>query len=127
MYKRLIIVVVLLIFCIVISIGSFLIIETISNNIIDDLEMFLIYAEENRKEPALSAIKNCTQKIEKYEKIYDVFLDHSIFENLMITIPSILYLYETNNIDEALDKCFESIEILKIVIHEQKVCLENIF
>lgn len=126
MYKRLTAVILLLSFCIVLSLGSYILIKTVSEDILNDLSAFLEYAENEEREKAISTIINCNEKLSKYEKIYAVFLDHSLFENLMVTIPSIEYLYKTDNPDEAMDKCVESIETLKIVVHEQKIGVENI-
>lgn len=127
MYKRLIFVLLLLLLCIGISVGSFFAVNKMSSKLTSDLEKFQINAESNNVATAVEAIDACIENLERYEKIYAVFLDHNIFENIMITIPSIKYLYETGNSDEAMDKCFESIETLRIVVHEQKLTFENVF
>ena len=127
MYKRLLLVIILLLLCITISIGSFFTVSYISEDLTEELENFLIYAEEDNEILTLVTIDNCIEKLNSYEKIYAIFLDHSLFESLMIAVPSIKHLYETGNSDEAMDKCFESIETLKIIVHEQKPSFENVF
>lgn len=127
MFKRLISVTLLLLLCIGISVWSFFVVENISTDLINDLTEFLKHAENNDFSNALNKINSCNEKLKTYEKTYAVFLEHGLFEELLVTVPSIMYLYETDNEDEAMDKCFESIETLKIIIHEQKLCYENIF
>ena len=127
MYKRLIFVLILLILCISLGVGSFITIEKISKNLTDDLESFIRYSQLNYREKAIDSIDSCIEKLDSYEKIYAVFLDHNLFECIMISIPSIKQLYVTGNQDEATEKCFESIETIKIIVNEQKLSLENIF
>ena len=127
MYKRLIFVLILLSICIAISIGSFFAVSYMSDDLTRRLDSFLMYSENGNNKEAVKAIDGCIEKLEFYEKVYAIILDHNLFENIMITIPSIMYLYETGNTDEAMDKCFESIETLKIIVHEQKLSFENVF
>lgn len=126
MLKKSIVVIILLSLCITISVGSYFLIEKISEDLLSDLTTFLMYAENGEEDLATISIKKCSEKLEDYEKIYAVFLNHNLFEDLMISIPSVLYLYKSNNSDEAMEKCLESVETLKILVHEQKICFENI-
>lgn len=127
MYRRLIFISVLLIVCITISIGSFYSVSKMSEELISGLNEFKICVQKKEESEAVRIIDNCIEKLGKYEKLYAVFLDHNLFENIIITIPSIKNLYVTGNTDEALDKCYESIETLKIIVKEQKLSFENIF
>lgn len=126
MYKRLIFVLILLVMCIGIGVGSFYAINKMSDELINELQKFEACSETNNNE-AINTIDKCIEKLESYEKIYAVFLDHNQFESLLITIPSIKQLYVSGNTDEAMDKCLESIAQLKIVVHEQKLSFENVF
>lgn len=127
MYKRLILVLIILFLCISISIGSYLGISYMSEDLTADLNSFILYVKNGNNTQAVVTIMKCIEKLEAYEKAYAVFLDHNLFEDIMITIPSIKNLYETGNYDEALDKCFESIQVLNIIVSEQKPVIENIF
>ena len=127
MNKRLVFVLILLSICLMISIGSYVIVSYISEDLSSELNAFRVSAENGNENEALEALDTCIDKLKLYEKIYAVFLDHNLFENIMITIPTVRHLYESGNIDESMDKCFESIEILKIIVHEQKLSLENVF
>lgn len=127
MYKRLILVLIILFLCISISIGSYLGISYMSEDLTADLNSFILYVKNGNNTQAVVTITKCIEKLEAYEKAYAVFLDHNLFEDIMITIPSIKSLYETGNYDEALDKCFESIQVLNIIVSEQKPVIENIF
>lgn len=127
MYKRLILVLIILFLCISISIGSYLGISYMSEDLTADLNSFILYVKNGNNTQAVVTIAKCIEKLEAYEKAYAVFLDHNLFEDIMITIPSIKSLYETGNYDEALDKCFESIQVLNIIVSEQKPVIENIF
>ena len=127
MYKRLILVLIILFLCISISIGSYLSISYMSEDLTADLNSFILYVKNGNNTQAVVTITKCIEKLEAYEKAYAVFLDHNLFEDIMITIPSIKSLYETGNYDEALDKCFESIQVLNIIVSEQKPVIENIF
>ena len=98
-----------------------------SEDLTDDLNSFILYVKNGNNTQAVVTITKCIEKLEAYEKAYAVFLDHNLFEDIMITIPSIKNLYETGNYDEALDKCFESIQVLNIIVSEQKPVIENIF
>ena len=127
MYNRLIIAIILFTLCIGFAGGSYICLKKMT----DDVEKVLSSFSESIKDGNIyiseKAINNATEKWTKYKKYFSVILDHSIFEELNIDIPTTKKLFLSGNIEDSLEKCFECIDALESIMEEQRINIGNVF
>ena len=107
MLKRLIAALILLSACVTICISSYVVVNKLSKTLNDDLQAVLDTIEKNDIKNAHEKINICEKKWNKYKTTFDIFLDHSMLEELNVDLPSIGPLLESGSIETAKEKIEE--------------------
>lgn len=126
MKKRLICALLLLAFCFTVCLSSYIAITKMSNSLIIQLEDFIRYAKSKQSENAVATISDCSTKWERRRTVFGIFLDHEMFERLNVSLPTILQLYKNGDENDACENAVECARILRTIIEEQQINLENI-
>lgn len=127
MIKRFICALLLLAFCFTACIASYVMILNYSNELTDLLSSFNENVINNNNDAALLQIRQCSKKWEKYEVAYSVFLNHDLFQNLSINLPTVEDFFLDGNYEEACKRATECASILEEICEQQKLSAGNIF
>ncbi len=126
MIKRLIAALSMLVFCVLICVASFIVINNLTGKVIESLKETVTAVENNDIEKAKNTIEEAEEKWDKYKPVFDIFLDHSLLEDLSVNLPSIKPFLKNESFEAAKEKLEESIYALEGVIDEQRISIGNI-
>lgn len=126
MKKRLISGILLLLFCLTVCTSSYFIVNDLAENLNSRLEEALKEIENSNIPQAEKAVEDCEKKWDKYKTVFDIFLNHSMLEDLNVDLLSIGALLESGSRETAKEKIEDSISALKGVLDEQKISIGNI-
>ena len=126
MLKRFIAAAILFGVCIAVCVSSYFVVKNLCEEITLDLNAALEYVERGEMQKADEAIVSGEKKWDKYKTVFDIFLDHTMLENINIDLPSIRPLIESGSVEPAKEKIEDSINALKGILDEQKISIGNI-
>jgi hypothetical protein len=110
-----------------VSITGKAIIDSKINSLLNDLEKIEKLAMDGDKIAAVDEANKFVEQWDKSEKILSVFITHSEIDNVNIALEQAVSYLNTDENDDFLAKSAELKKLLKHLIDNEKVNLQNIF